>query len=269
MRISYIQPKMEFSWAFAFILVIILVAFARHSFAELRRFDWCWRPGAFSFYGKEGPYRCEMAHAWDVDRARWAAWLRRGAEAGFPALQQRLSLELYLGRTMPKDWSRSAFWLLKAARAGHRMAQSFAGAWYYRGVVLPRDRRLARLWRRRAADNGDPISMFVISTYYRRGVGGAVDKPLAEYFMRIARIAYRAYMSRTKRRLPEKERLFRIGIWHLCTTVAPQDVRVARRFLKAAAADGHTIAKRLLRRDLKKAATSKQCRSRDWPYLTD
>ncbi len=243
---------------------LLAVWVPKHAGAEFSRFDLCWRPGAFSFYGREGPYRCEMAHAFSVDLPRWAAWLRRGAEAGFPAMQRELAWELYRGRYMRKDWVGAAHWLLSAARAEDRAAQSMAGKFFYWGVVLAHDPAKARLWTRRAADNGHLYSMFTISTYYRHGVGGAVDKPLADHFLRVARSAYR---EREAKRLTDGERLFRMGIWHLCPPGAPQDVELAHRFLQEAAARKHAAATTLLGRNLAQLSTRSQCRK--WPGLRE
>lgn len=240
------------------------VVVASPAAAEFERNEWCWRDGPPSSYGRQAPYWCEMDLAWtEMDMRRWSVWLRRGAEAGHSWMQWRLAIELRGGRYMPKDEARAAYWALKAAQAEYAPAQALVGSWYYLGRALPRDHALARLWNRRAADDGDMEAMFVVSTYYRHGVGGVVDKPLAAYYLGVARSTYRRD---AKGRLTDDERLFRIGVWHLCTTVAPRDVDLARRFLKEAAARKHAAARRLLDRDLEKAATWAQCLK--WPDLT-
>ncbi len=231
--------------------------------AELYRHELCWREGPPSTLGRQAPYMCEMHLAYlDGDMRRWRAWLRRGARAGIPHFQVQLGVELRVGKRMPRDYAEAGKWMRRAARNGDPLAQSLMGTWYYAGTVFARNFTLARLWMRRAADNGNWSATFAVAAYYRHGIGGAVDKPLAAYYLERALARFR---KSAKGQLGDGERLFRIAVWHLCTFDAPQDTKMARRFLTEAAAVGHADARYLLGQNLTAIANEAQCRK--WPSL--
>lgn len=80
------------------------------------------------------------------DAAKAEHWLRKAAEAGYPAAQLRLGTALFNGSGMLKDEKTAVAWLLRAAEHGQPDAHRLLAQAYAEGRGVRRNSELAAKW---------------------------------------------------------------------------------------------------------------------------
>jgi uncharacterized protein len=101
--------------------------------------------------------------------------LRKLAEAGNAAAQDRLGLLYHDGHGVPKSYEEAKRWFTKAAENGHAGAQVNLGTIYLVGHGFYQSDQMALVWFRKAAEQKDALALAKLGVMYARGQGVSRD----------------------------------------------------------------------------------------------
>jgi uncharacterized protein len=113
--------------------------------------------------------------------------LRKSAEGGDAAAQNRLGLLYNKGQGVPQNYEQAKRWFEKAAEQGHAEAQVNLGMSYLLGQGAPESDQMALFWFRRAAKQEDALAFAKLGLMYALGRG--VPKDLIQAHMWYSRSA--------------------------------------------------------------------------------
>ncbi len=112
--------------------------------------------------------------------------IRKRAEAGDAAAQNRMG-ELYDGsKELGYDEAKMVEWFERAAQSGHPEAQVSYASLYLYGRGRPQDMTQARIWYERAGEQGHHIGQFNTGIAYETGDGAPKDLPTAYVWFALA-----------------------------------------------------------------------------------
>lgn len=130
--------------------------------------------------------------------------IRKRAEAGEPAAQNRMG-ELYDGSAeLGYDEAKMAQWFETAARSGHPEAQVSYASLYLYGRGRPQDMTQARIWYERAAEQGHHIGQFNTGIAYETGDGAPLELTTAYVWFALA--AWTGTPDQAAQRMYDKKR---------------------------------------------------------------
>jgi uncharacterized protein len=101
--------------------------------------------------------------------------LRKSAEGGNVAAQNRLGRLYNEGQGVPRNYGQAKQWFEKAAEQGHAEAQVNLGMLYLLGQGAPESDQMALFWFRRAAKQEDALAFAKIGLMYALGRGVPKD----------------------------------------------------------------------------------------------
>lgn len=116
-----------------------------------------------------------VASADREDQEATAKELRKSAEGGNEAAQNRLGLLYNTGTGVPQNFMLAKQWFEKAADQGDSGAQVNLGTLYLLGQGVPESEQMALFWFRRAAEQKDALAFAKLGSMYERGRGVPQD----------------------------------------------------------------------------------------------
>ena len=165
-----------------------------------------------------------------------AEWLSKAVAQRYPAAFSPLSDLYERGVGVARDLKKSDELLLQAAEFGERQAQLKIANYYLTGAfghAFPQDYRAALDWFRRAASHGSAEAEYEVGARYERNEG--VDAPDMT-------LAIASYLKAAEMGFAPAQ--YRMGQVYLYGQSINQNLREARRWFAAAAAQGHAAASR-------------------------
>ena len=109
---------------------------------------------------------------WETkDCIEGAAWFRLAAEQNFAKGQFNLGKRYSYGAGVVQDKAEAARWYMKAALQGHDGAQYELGVLYQRGQTLEQNDEEAAKWWIRAANQGNSRAQYELGICYANGLG--------------------------------------------------------------------------------------------------
>jgi uncharacterized protein len=116
----------------------------------------------------------------DVDNTRakneaTAQEVRKLAEEGNVAAQNRLGLFYQVGKGVTQNYGQAKRWFEEAAKQGHAEAQINLGSLYLRGDAPPQSPQMALFWFSRAAEQGVVPAFAKLGQMYQEGQGVPQD----------------------------------------------------------------------------------------------
>lgn len=109
------------------------------------------------------------------NQAATAKELRKSAEAGNAAAQNKLGLLYNKGQGVPENHGKAKEWFEKAAEQGDAGAQVNLGTLYLLGQGAPESEQMALFWFRRAAQQEDALAFAKLGLMYAQGRGVPQD----------------------------------------------------------------------------------------------
>jgi len=97
--------------------------------------------------------------------------LRKSAEGGDAAAQNKLGLLYYEGKGVPQNYQRAKQWFEEGAKQGHARAQTNLGTLYLQGEGAPQSDQMALFWLSQAAEQRDALAFARLGLMYARGRG--------------------------------------------------------------------------------------------------
>lgn len=95
--------------------------------------------------------------------------IRKSAEEGNAAAQNRLGLLYNEGQGVPQSYGQAKLWFEKAAEQGNAGAQINLGTLYLLEHGVPQSDQMALFWFRRAAQQGDALAFAKLGLMYAQG----------------------------------------------------------------------------------------------------
>ena len=120
------------------------------------------------------------------DSSEGMEYLRKAAEKGFAAAQNRLADCYHEGKGVPIDKAEGVRWYRAAAEQGYVLAQYNLALCYKNGKGISVDQREAVKWYRAAAEQGYVKAQYNLAVCCDNGKGTSVDKGEAVKWYRVA-----------------------------------------------------------------------------------